>query len=104
MAQPIDRTLLNRDLAVAARLIEALLSEHLKTIPFPLSLAVQRVDLHQAILSVSAGLASSPDADLAMMLDALGREFGAIRGELGPLEGPQSALEAAARRIAGRLL
>ena len=103
MSQPIDRRLLKRDLDRVAKLLTEGLTPKLAALPFPLNRLARPVALNSMLSRACSVLASAPDDELVPVIDALGRELGAIRGQLAPLEEPQPELAEAAGRLIERL-
>jgi len=85
----IDRPLLRRDLTL---LPEILASSLHAAMPLPLRMAVSQAALTSQLSAACSRLAESPDADLVPLIDALGKELGAIRMARAPID--QAYLEA----------
>jgi hypothetical protein len=94
---PIDRDLLSRDLA---RLVRPLASIAEAKLPLPLRWALSKAgaDLTQVSSEISSTPLALDDGTLALLLDALATEIGAIRGVRSPLE-MTPELEAALARF-----
>ncbi len=104
----LDRSLLNRDLLALSRLLVTALTPWAARLPFPLNRMVSPEVLTREISAACSRLLASPDAELAVLIDAAGRELGALRGALAAID--EAYLEAhpevsaAAYAVAGRLL
>ncbi|MHB8420642.1 MAG: globin family protein [Myxococcales bacterium] len=94
---PIDRELLSRDLIRLGHSIAVLADRRL---PAPLKWALQRsgVDLSRVSSEISSHPLALDDGTLALLIDALAIELGAIRGVRAPLE-VTPELEAAFARL-----
>ncbi len=78
----IDRPLLQRDLEALPRLLAPSLHGAL---PKPLRMMVSQEVLTRELSQACLRLAESSDDDLALLIDALGNELGALRGLREPI-------------------
>lgn len=103
----INRPLLHRDLSALSRSLGVSLNARL-TPQLRAGLAILRVDLTRELSRACSQLEESSDAELAAVIDALGRELGALRGAREPLDAAyleaHPEIAGALAAILGRLL